>query len=147
VCGRSRATSGDVLTLRDMEYPHSLTCTLLIPQSLWARICKPGENRRISSLVRVVLMRAAMSKTGRTGAGRINMRYQAAGQDLRRFNFRLAPGLWQKLGMHARVMEVSRCRAFAILVEDFLADTQNAGTPALSDFPPFARHWVAISEI
>ena len=103
-----------------------ISCTLLIRPDLLPQVVGPA---RIESLLESLLLRHEWQARGRQRGRGITAKYQKAGSCLQKVAFRVDPVLWYQLGCYARVLGVSRCCAFALLLEaDAAVGTVDVGT-------------------
>lgn len=122
------ATTGRWPTLVGMERRRQVDCTLLIPRELLGAIDVPLA--RVGNFIDFLIRSRGESGAGRKVGRRLTARYQQAGSDLVKVNFRVSPAIWHQLGCYARVHEVSRCRAFVLLLRLHIA-AQSEGTPTI----------------
>lgn len=121
-----------------------ISCTLLVPPDLFRRVVAYYP---VANVLRSLLLRYEWKAQGRHQSKRTTTQYQRPASGLDRVDFRVSPILWHQLGCYARVLGVSRCHAFTLLME---ADAANVpvGTPAGRRWRKnWRRHYLLYYEI
>lgn len=127
-----------------MKHQPLLSCTLLVPPVLFKRVV--GYDR-LEAILEWLLKKHEWKTSGRQVGERITTRYQNSGQLLQRVAFRAHADSWHRLGLYARVLGVSRCLAFVLLMEEELA-RPDVGTPPGDRWRSrWQRHYVLYYEL
>ena len=122
----------------------TLSCTLLVPPDLFGQVV---GDYRVANTLRFLLLRHEWKARGRREGHRITTRYQQSAARLRKVAFRVGPDLWFQLGCYARVLGVSRCLAFVLLMEAELANTHVGTPPGKRWRKNWRRHYLLYYEI
>lgn len=96
-----------------MASPRTLACTLLVPRALL-----PLVRRRLrDGGANALLMRLCSGRPPEQWSRiRPTAAYQDKGQELIRVHVRVGPQVWVAFGLRARLMGVSRCLAFVLMI-------------------------------
>lgn len=133
---RNGSLAGDPSPFME-EKRRQLDCSLLVPRELIREFDVPPP--RLGNLIEFLLRVAGDSAGGRHSGTHLTVRYQPSDATLQKLNFRVRPVIWHQLGCYARVLGVSRCFAFVLLLREHLR-RQSEGTPA--KLPKYQRHYL-----